>query len=298
MVTLPPEPPQPQGPSASGPDNSGAPADPGAPDDPAVPDGRPSHAYRQVAEGFGADAGRYDRARPSYPADLVDRIVAASPGRDVLDVGCGTGISSRLFQAAGCLVLGIDPDSRMAELARRGGTAAEVAKFEDWDPAGRSFDAVIAAQAWHWVDPAAGAARAAAVLRPGGRLAVFWNAFEPPAALREAFAEVFARVLPGSPFGEFWKRPALDAYRLGCERAADGMRLAGGFCAAEEWLSRWERPYTRAEWLDLVPTTGGFTRMAPRAQAEILTGMGAAVDAAGGSFTMSYATIAATAAQR
>src|SRR3984885_9586932 len=183
MTTLPPDPPEPPEPT-----------------DPAVPDGRPSHQYRQVAEGFGADACRYDRARPGYPADLVDRIIAASPGRDVLDVGCGTGISSRLFAAAGCTVLGIDPDPRMAELARLGGTAAEVARFEDWDPAGRSFDAVVAAQAWHWVDPVAGAARAAAALRPGGRLAVFWNVFEPPAQLREAFGEVFLRVLPGSPF--------------------------------------------------------------------------------------------------
>jgi SAM-dependent methyltransferase len=262
-----------------------------------VPDGRPTHAYRQVAEGFGADAGRYDRARPTYPADLVDRIIAASPGRDVLDVGCGTGISSRLFQAAGCRVLGVDPDPRMAELARQGGTATEVAKFEDWDPAGRAFDAVIAAQAWHWVDPVAGAARAAAALRPGGRLAVLWNAFEPPVELREAFGAVYQRVLPDSPFGGFWKRPALDAYRTGCERAADGMRRAGGFGSAQEWLSRWERPYTRDEWLDLVPTTGGFTRMPELAQAEILAGMGAAVDAAGGFFTMSYTTIAATAAR-
>ena len=260
------------------------------------PSGR-SHLEREVAEGFGADAGRYDRARPSYPADLIDRIVAASPGRDFLDAGCGTGISSRLLQAAGCRVLGVDPDPRMAEQARRGGTEAEVAKFEDWDPAGRSFDAVTAAQAWHWVDPVAGAGRAAAALRPGGRLAVFWNAFEPPAALRAAFGEIFLRVAPGSPFGAYWDRPALDSYRTGCERAADGMRQAGGFGDAEEWLFRWERPYTRDEWLDLVPTTGGFARMPGRAQAEVLEGMGAAIDAAGGSFIMSYGTIAATAAR-
>lgn len=56
-------------------------------------------------------------------------------------------------------------------------------------------------------------------------------------------------------------------------------------------------PYTTDEWLDLVPTTGGFTRMPARAQAEVLAGMGAAVDAAGGRFTMSYATIAVTAAR-
>src|SRR5580693_6568322 len=96
------------------------------------------HLQRQVAEGFGADAGRYDRARPTYPAGLVERIVAASPGRDVVDVGCGTGISSRLLAAAGCRVLGVEPDPRMAEQARQGGTAVEVAKFEDWDPAGRT----------------------------------------------------------------------------------------------------------------------------------------------------------------
>ncbi len=169
--------------------------------------GQASHLQRQVAEGFGADAGRYDRARPTYPADLVDRIIAASPGRDVLDVGCGTGISARLFQAAGCRVLGVDPDPRMAELARQGGTETEVATFEDWDPAGRTFDAVIAAQAWHWVDPVAGAAKAAAVLRPYGRLAVFWNAFDPPKDLRAAFGEIFRRVLPDSPSGGFWARP-------------------------------------------------------------------------------------------
>ncbi|MBO0837835.1 MAG: SAM-dependent methyltransferase, partial [Actinobacteria bacterium] len=57
------------------------------------------HRQRQVAESFGADAARYDRARPSYPSALVDGIVAGSPGRDVLDVGCGTGIAARQFQA-------------------------------------------------------------------------------------------------------------------------------------------------------------------------------------------------------
>ena len=256
-----------------------------------------SHLHRQVAEGFGADAGRYDRARPTYPAGLISRLVAASPGRDFLDVGCGTGISSRLLAAAGCQVLGVDPDPRMAAQARAGGTEAEVARFEDWDPAGRSFDAVTAAQAWHWVDAAAGAAKAAAVLRQGGLLSVFWNAFEPPAELREAFAGVFRLLLPDSPAAGFWARPALDAYRFMGAKAAEGMRQAGAFGEPEEWLSRWERPYTREEWLDLMPTTGGFTRLPEAVQARALDGLGAAVDAAGGSFVMGYSTLAVTAAR-
>jgi SAM-dependent methyltransferase len=257
----------------------------------------PPHLQRQVAEGFGADAGRYDRARPTYPAVLVERIVAASPGRDVVDVGCGTGISSRLFQAAGCRVLGVEPDPRMAEQARQGGTEVEVAKFEDWDPAGRSFDTVVAAQSWHWVDLVAGAAKAAAALRPGGRLALLWNASGPPRELREAFAEVYRQAVPDSPLSGFWARPAIDAYRAGGARAADGIRQAGGFGEPEEWLADWSRPYTRDEWLDLVPTLGGFRQSPPDVQAELLAGLGAAVDAAGGAFTMGYTTLAVTAAR-
>src|SRR5579875_749013 len=41
---------------------------------------RELHLQRQVAEGFGAVAARYDRSRPAYPAGLVDRLIAASPG--------------------------------------------------------------------------------------------------------------------------------------------------------------------------------------------------------------------------
>ncbi len=258
---------------------------------------QPLHRQRPVAEGFGGDAGRYDRARPSYPAELIDRIVAASPGREVLDVGCGTGIASRLLAAAGCRVLGLDPDPRMAALAARDGTATEVARFEDWDPAGRVFDAVTAAQAWHWVDPEAGAAKAAAVLRPHGRLAVFWNAFDPPPELAQGFGAAYRRVLPGSPVARFWDRPALDTYRAGCARVAAALRRTGAFGEPQEWLSAWERPYSTAEWLDLVPTTGGFTRQPEAVQRQLLDGLGAAVDAAGGTFVMGYTTIAATAAR-
>jgi len=75
------------------------------------------HHHREIAESFGTDAERYDRARPRYPQAMVDRIVATSPGPDVLDVGCGTGIAARQFQAADCTVLGVDVDARMAEVA-------------------------------------------------------------------------------------------------------------------------------------------------------------------------------------
>jgi len=269
---------------------------------PTVPPAQPpteshqaSHQVREVAESFGAEAGRYDRARPSYPAALVERIVAASPGRRVLDVGCGTGIVARLFQAAGCAVLGVDPDARMAGHARERGLEVEVATFETWATNGRAFDTIVSGQAWHWVDPVAGAAKAASALRRGGRFAVFWNVFQPPADLGKAIAEVYRRVLPDLPSG-LWDRPFLEIYETMGAKTADGMRQAAAFGEPEQWRFGWERPYTRDEWLEQVPTFGGFSRIPPDQQEQILAGIGAAIDAAGGGFTMGFTTLAVTAA--
>ncbi|MFB4318104.1 class I SAM-dependent methyltransferase [Actinomadura sp. 21ATH] len=249
-----------------------------------------------MAESFGADAERYDRTRLPYPEALVERIVAASPGPDVLDVGTGTGIAARQFQAAGCTVLGVDPDARMAEFARRAGVPAEVATFEDWDPAGRRFDAVVAGTAWHWVDPVAGAAKAARVLRPGGRLAVFGHAFQPPAEVGEAFWTALRRVAPDSPIDVRPDARVVDLYQAFYTKAADGIRAAGGFGEPERWRYDWTRSFTRDEWLDQLPTHGAVTGLPPDGLAEVLEEVGAAIDRVGGAFTMPYTTFAATAA--
>jgi SAM-dependent methyltransferase len=250
-----------------------------------------------MAESFGVDAERYDRARPPYPDALVDRIVAAAPGPDVLDVGCGTGIAARQFQAAGCRVLGVEPDARMAAFARRTGVEVEVATFEAWDPAGRAFDAVVAATAWHWVDPVAGAAKAAQVLRSGGRLAVFGHVFQLPPDIADALAAVYQRVAPGSPVDLQPLRQAFDAYQRLYARFADAIGEVGGFSDLEQRRFEWERSYTRDEWLDQLPTSGALTRLPPDRLAEVLEGVGAAIDAMGGGFTMPYATVAVTAAR-
>ncbi len=249
-----------------------------------------------MAQSFGSDPERYNRARPSYPAALVERVIAASPGRDVLDVGCGTGIVARQFQAAGCSVLGVEPDARMAGHARQRGLEIEVATFEDWDPAGRAFDVIVAGQAWHWIDPVAGAGKAARSLRPGGRLAVFWNASQPPPDLAEAFAAVFRRVLPDSPLFQR-SVPGAEAYSGLSAKAADGIRETSAFGDPEHWEFEWDRPYSRDEWLEQVPTSGFAVRLQPDAMQRILAGIGAAIDAAGGSFTMHYTTVAVTAAR-
>jgi hypothetical protein len=69
-----------------------------------------------------------------------------------------------------------------------------------------------------------------------------------------------------------------------------------GFGEPEQWQFEWEQTYTRDQWLDHMPTTGALTRLPADKLAEVLDVVGAAIDQIGGSFTMPYHTLAATAA--
>ncbi|MCQ4208036.1 class I SAM-dependent methyltransferase [Streptomyces longispororuber] len=252
------------------------------------------HRARHMAESFGADPERYDRTRPRYPDALVRRIADAAPGPALLDVGCGTGIAARQFRAAGCTVLGVDADPRMAAFARGGGLDVEVSGFETWDSAGRTFDAVVAGQTWHWIDPAAGAAKAADVLRPGGRIALFWNVHRPAPDLAAAFSAAHLAALPDAPRNP-WARATLDAYGPIFATVADGLRTDGSFGEPEEWRFDWERTYTRDEWLEQMRTSGEAGQYAPERLTALLTGTGAVIDALGGTFTMPYTAVVVTA---
>lgn len=149
-----------------------------------------------------------------------------------------------------------------------------VAAFEAWQPAGRTFDTVIAAQSWHWVDPVADTVKVARVLRPGGRLAIFGHVYEPPAEVAEPFAAAFRRVAPDSPLSSQPARRPLDLYQAGYAKFADKIRETEQFNAPEQWRFDWEQSYTRDQWLDLLPTTGGLTQLRPDQLAEILDCVG------------------------
>ncbi|MFD0887072.1 SAM-dependent methyltransferase, partial [Streptosporangium algeriense] len=129
---------------------------------------------------------------------------------------------------------------------------------------------------------------------PGGLLAVFAHVYDPPPPVAEAFATVFRKVVPDSPLNAAPPRPARDIYQTMFTTFADGIRETTGFGEPEQLRFDWERYYSRADWLDLLPTTGGLTRLSPDELAEVLEEVGAAIDTLGGGFTMTYTTMALT----
>ena len=124
------------------------------------------HPDRGRAESFGSSAQAYDRFRSGYPDALIDDLLAARPSR-TLDVGCGTGKVAAAVAARGFRVVGVEPDQRMAAVARAHGVEVDVVSFESWDSRGEMFDLVTCGHAWQWIDPLIGGPKAASLLRRG-----------------------------------------------------------------------------------------------------------------------------------
>jgi SAM-dependent methyltransferase len=241
------------------------------------------HEDRSRAESFGTVADLYDRARPSYPPALVDALLVDG-ARAVLDVGCGTGKAGTLLAARGCAVLGVEVDARMAAVARAKGLEVEVASFERWEPAGRRFDLVIAAQAWHWIEPRVGAAKAACVLSEGGSIGLFWNFGDPPVHVRQRLAPIYAHLAPGLENHSV----VLGSHRARVKQTLAAIAAAGRFGSPETRSFDWSQTHDTAGWLDHLSTHSDHQTLPPAQREQLLAAVGDAIDALGGSFEMSY----------
>jgi SAM-dependent methyltransferase len=134
-------------------------------------------------ERFSAAANDYARYRPSYPPEAIDWILATTgvaSGARIADVGCGTGIATRLFAERGFDVIGIDPNEEMLGHARQAGGATYLrGESTATGLPDASVDLVVSAQAFHWfeIDPTLVELRR--VLRGSRWAAAFWNSRTP-----------------------------------------------------------------------------------------------------------------------
>ena len=129
-----------------------------------------------LSRSFGAVAGEYDRLRSGPSDESLDWLLPAG-ATDVLEIGAGTGILTRLLAARVEHVTAVEPDERMRAVLSDSGVRADIraGRGEELPVDSSSYDIVIAASAWHWVEEARAVPEAARVLRPGGRLALTWN---------------------------------------------------------------------------------------------------------------------------
>lgn len=139
-------------------------------------------SQRHLRTTFNEVASLYDAVRPSYPDALYDDIRALTgvpDGGDILEIGCGTGQATLPLARRGYRICCVELGADLAAIAKHNLAAypqVEVrhGAFETIPLADASFDLVVSATAFHWVDPAS-YPKLARVLRPHGAVALFWN---------------------------------------------------------------------------------------------------------------------------
>ncbi|MFI9816771.1 class I SAM-dependent methyltransferase [Saccharothrix variisporea] len=234
---------------------------------------------------FGEDADHYDRHRPGYPDALFDRL----PAGRVLEIGCGTGKATVPLAERGHRVVAVELSPAMAAVARRNlarfpGVEVVVGEFETWPLPAEPFDLVLAATAFHWLDPTIRTAKAAAALRPGGTLAIV-STHHVAGGTTDFFAEVqrcYERFDPSTP-PDLRLTPA-------AEIPEDTTDFAGWFDPVEFHRYVWDRTYTAPEYLALLMTYSGHRALAPDRRAGLFACITAMIDGNGGRITKRFMT--------
>jgi SAM-dependent methyltransferase len=262
---------------------------------------------RRLRATFTEDAELYDRARPGYPAPVLDDLVELAglgPGRRVLEIGCGTGQMTVPLAERGCDVLAVELGREMAAVARRnlaGHPSARVvvAAFEDWPLPPEPFDVVLAATSFHWVDPAVRVEKSARALRPGGALATI-TTHHVAGGTEEFFADAqdcYLRADPRTPPGLH----LTTAEEIVEEAAAgSGAEWSGAEWSGAEWSGAaekraeilrsgrfgepvfrhrtWELRYTSGQYLDVLRTYSGHRALPPDRRRELLRCIASLID--------------------
>jgi SAM-dependent methyltransferase len=247
------------------------------------------------ARSFERVASEYDRVRPSYPEALYDRIFAfgnLTAAAQVLEVGVGTGKATLPLAARGLRIVGIEPGVNLTAQARASladfpNVTLITSTFENWDAPPGAFDLAFAAQAYHWLDPAERLSKFATTLKNGGVLAVFGHVPSvAPGALKEAFADIYARLAP-----ELAQRDHARSWYF----SADGPVMADlassrDFSDGDFTELDWERSLDARDYETLLRTYSDHAALPADRFAALSTALAAAIHGHGGAVTLSYRT--------
>ena len=194
------------------------------------------------ARSFGTAAATYERGRPPYPPEALDWLLPGGAGR-VLDLGAGTGKLTRQLAGRGLDVVAVEPLEGMREQLSQvlPGTPVLDGSAEHIPLPDGSVDAVLAAQAWHWVTPERAAPEVARVLVPGGTLGLVWNERDDA----EPWVTELNRIVD-----ELGQKMAADAMRAGNDH--DHPRVGPPFGPLERHQVRWTHQTSAPEVLDMI----------------------------------------------
>jgi ubiquinone/menaquinone biosynthesis C-methylase UbiE len=223
---------------------------------------------------YGNVAQTYDRVRPKYTQEFLERVVevAGIPrAGNILEVGCGPGTATISLATMGFSMVSLEPNIEACKIARQNSTIypnVEIinTNFEEWEPIDRSFDALVAATSWHWVSPKSKHLKAASALKTGGSLILLWNtAMQPPTYIFDKLSGIFDRYIP--TFAKYKDRDTqLSEARIFAEAAIASLLFSR---LVEEYRAI-EVNYPIEDYLALLTTYSPCIALSPEVRHELL----------------------------
>lgn len=218
---------------------------------------------------FNQDAELYDRARPHYPEQLFDDIVdltGLQPDASLLEIGCGTGRATLPLARRGFRITCVELGENLAAVARRNlagfpQVTVVTSPFETWDSPGETFDMVLAATCWDWIDPNIRYRRTSDMLKPHGTLAIVGTGHAFPKDADRFFFEIqdVYRALGMQPATETWPPPLPEDV----PDMRDEIESSGLFNDVQVRRHIWEQMYTADEYIDLLNTFSSHIALDP-----------------------------------
>jgi SAM-dependent methyltransferase len=252
-----------------------------------------SRDLEQRKNWYSPAAEAYNKARPRYPEALIQKVVEVaqlSADSKILEVGCGPATATVAFASLDCSMVCLEPNPDFFRLAQQNCQAypkveIQNTSFEEWTPAVKKFDAVLAASSFHWISPEVGYPKAAHALKENGSLILLWNKeLQPSYEVYQALSKIYQQYAPS--LDRYEDRDTQEEILRGLGQMALD---SGQFKDLIAGTMVFEVTYSIDEYLMLLNTYSPYLKLDPQRKDALFTGLRNGIEHDfGGSLQLSY----------
>lgn len=218
---------------------------------------------RRESEIFDRTADYYDKFRPSYPVEIVDKIISTAKldgSSRLLEIGSGSGKATELFASKKFSIFCVDPGENLVRKGREkfseyDNIKFEVGRFEEFDLKPKQYDVVFSAQAFHWIPQPIGYEKCAYTLKDKGYLALFWNMY---ITYDNDLDRELVRL--SNKYGGFADFLSVDGCEKRINSIAGGIENSGYFNSPVIHRVLWNQAYSADEYFGFVQTGNCFVQ--------------------------------------
>ena len=219
---------------------------------------------KHESEQFNFAADYYDQYRPSYPNKIIQQLVEQtylSKESNVLELGAGSGKATELIKDYGFSIKCVEVGEDLVKQGRKKfcdyqNISFECVRFEEMQDTGERYDAIMAAQSFHWIPQPIGYQKCAEFLKQQGYLALMWNMYIVDESLEH---QKLLKI--SNQYGGFADFVTMDGAKERIQTIVSNIEGSGLFDTPTVYKEQWKVDYTADEYCGFVQTGNRFIQL-------------------------------------